>query len=519
MLKSNRPLWRSKRPAILRYASAVLSVATAVVAGRMVVVFLHTEPFVSLFLCAVMFAAWFGGFGPGLLAIVLSVLAFHYYLVPPINTFTIKSNMLAVQVDELPRIILFLITAFFVNLLSAAQRNATESLRRSRDNLLAAMKDQKRIESSLRHSEMYLAEAQRLTRTGSFTWDVSSGTNVWSEETFRIFEYDKASSVPIDRVLQRVHPNDLALVQWALDRTSAHSEDFDVEHRLLMPDASVKHVHAVGRIVKDVSGSIEVIGAVTDITERKRAEDAMRQAQVELTHVTRVTTLGELTASIAHEVNQPLAAIATNGEACMRFLNRDNPDLNEVRGAIVGMIDDCRRAGEVIQRVRALCRKSDLQMAELDINGLIEEVILLVQREVRDHGVSLRRELSPVLTPVLGDRIQLQQVVINLVMNGMEAMAAVADRPRDLLIRSRQEVDQVLVAVTDSGTGIALENVDRLFSSFFTTKSNGMGMGLAISRSIIEAHGGRMSANNNSEAGATFKFTLPSSGSAADIPA
>jgi C4-dicarboxylate-specific signal transduction histidine kinase len=158
-------------------------------------------------------------------------------------------------------------------------------------------------------------------------------------------------------------------------------------------------------------------------------------------------------------------------------------------------------------------------MAELDINGLIEEVILLVQREVRDHGVSLRRELSPVLTPVLGDRIQLQQVVINLVMNGMEAMAAVADRPRDLLIRSRQEVDQVLVAVTDSGTGIALENVDRLFSSFFTTKSNGMGMGLAISRSIIEAHGGRMSANNNSEAGATFKFTLPSSGSAADIPA
>jgi K+-sensing histidine kinase KdpD len=192
MLKSNRPLWWSKRPAILRYASAVLSVATAVVAGRMVVVFLHTEPFVSLFLCAVMFAAWFGGFGPGLLAIVLSVLAFHYYLVPPINTFTIKSNVLAVQVDELPRIILFLITAFFVNLLSAAQRTATESLRRSRDNLLAAMKDQKRIESSLRHSEMYLAEAQRLTRTGSFTWDVSSGTNVWSEETFRIFEYDKA---------------------------------------------------------------------------------------------------------------------------------------------------------------------------------------------------------------------------------------------------------------------------------------------------------------------------------------
>jgi C4-dicarboxylate-specific signal transduction histidine kinase len=278
---------------------------------------------------------------------------------------------------------------------------------------------------------------------------------------------------------------------------------------LLMPGASVKHIHAVGRAVKDVSGRIELIGAVTDITERKRAEDAMRQAQAELAHVTRVTTLGELTASIAHEVNQPLAAIVTNGEACVRFLNRDEPDLNEVRGAVVGMIDDSRRAGEVIQHVRALGRKSDLQMADLDINGLIEEVILLVHREVHGHGVSLRRELSPVLTPVLGDRVQLQQVIINLVMNGMEAMAAVADRPRDLLIRSRQEADQVLVAVKDSGVGIAPENVDQLFSSFFTTKSNGMGMGLTISRTIIEAHGGRLWATPNVPQGAVFQFSLP----------
>jgi PAS domain S-box-containing protein len=510
MFKSNPPpLWWSRRSPILRYAGAVLSVAIAVVAGRLIVVFLHTEPFVSLFLCAVMFAAWFGGFGPGLCAIALSVLAFHYYLLYPINSFTIKSNVFAVRVTELPRIVLFLITAIFVSLLSAAQRNATESLRRSRDNLLAAMGDQKRVESSLRQSEMYLAEAQRLSRTGSFSWDVFSGANVWSEETYRIFGYDKASSPTIDLVLQRIHPNDLALVQRALDRVSGGSKDFDLEHRLLMPDGSVKHVHAVGRAVKEVSGRIELIGAVTDITERKRAEDAMRQAQAELAHVTRVTTLGELTASIAHEVNQPLAAIVTNGEACLRFLNRGEPDLNEVRGAVVCMIDDSRRAGEVIQHVRALGRKSDLQMADLDINGLIEEVILLVHREVRDHGVSLRRELSPVPTPVLGDRVQLQQVIINLVMNGMEAMAAVADRPRDLLIRSRQEADQVLVAVKDSGVGIAPENVDRLFSSFFTTKSNGMGMGLTISRTIIEAHGGRLWATANVPQGAVFQFSLP----------
>ena len=226
--------------------------------------------------------------------------------------------------------------------------------------------------------------------------------------------------------------------------------------------------------------------------------------------MTRVTTVGELTASIVHEVNQPLAAIATNGEAALRFLHRAEPDLQEVHEAITGMIGDSRRASDVIQRVRALCRKSDLQLAPLDVDELIDDSLLLMQREIRDHRVSLRQDLAPNLPRVLGDRVQLQQVIINLVLNAMEAMASVTDRPRDLTIRSCQDGDHVLVAIQDSGTGIDPDRIDRLFGSFYTTKPGGLGMGLSICRSIIEAHGGKLWASSNAGPGATFQFTLQS---------
>jgi signal transduction histidine kinase len=216
-----------------------------------------------------------------------------------------------------------------------------------------------------------------------------------------------------------------------------------------------------------------------------------------------------LTASIVHEVNQPLAAISMNGEACLRFLDQQTPDLHEVRGALVDMIGNSHRAADVIQRIRALCRKAEPQKAPLDLNEVIDEVLYLIQREVIEHGVAMRRELAPNIAPVLGDRVELQQVIINLVMNGMEAMSSVANGKRDLMIRSQQNVDEVLVAVEDSGVGIAPENVDRLFNSFYTTKPSGMGMGLSICRSIIEAHGGKLWAASNSGPGATFQFTLP----------
>jgi PAS domain S-box-containing protein len=265
-------------------------------------------------------------------------------------------------------------------------------------------------------------------------------------------------------------------------------------------------------------GGHQGVAFVLDLTERKEAEQNLREseqryreAQAELAHVTRVTTLGELTASIAHEVNQPLAAVLANAEACLLWLDRETPDLDGARRSVEWIIKDGNRAGDVIRRVRALSKKAESQKAPLDINDVVDEVIALVQRELLSHRVSLRTELAPTLPAVLADRVQLQQVIINLVINGIEAMQAVSDRPRELVIRTCQnEAHQVVVTVTDCGIGLSTEDADRLFNAFFTTKSSGMGMGLSICRSIIEAHGGRVWATPNVTQGATFHFTLPS---------
>jgi PAS domain S-box-containing protein len=256
---------------------------------------------------------------------------------------------------------------------------------------------------------------------------------------------------------------------------------------------------------------------VIDMTDRKRAEEKLRaseqrllNAQMELAHVTRVTTLGELIASISHEVNQPLAAVVNAASACLRWLDGGTPNLDEARHAADWIIKEGHRASEVIRRVRALANKTDIEKSPLDVNDVVKEVIALVQREVDSHQVSLRIEFAPALPMILGDRVQLQQVIINLVMNGIEAMQSVTDRPRELTIRSHQdETHRVLVTVTDCGVGISAENVDRLFNAFFSTKSSGMGMGLSICRSIIEAHGGRLWTTANVPHGATFQFALP----------
>jgi C4-dicarboxylate-specific signal transduction histidine kinase len=247
-----------------------------------------------------------------------------------------------------------------------------------------------------------------------------------------------------------------------------------------------------------------------DITDRKRADEALRTAQAELAHVTRVTTLGELVASIAHEVNQPLAAIVTNGDAGLRWLGRNPPELGRVRASLETMISDSMRASEVVRRIRGLVRKTGPQKASLDINVCIQEVISLVQHEVAIQRVALQLELAPLLPPVLGDKVQLQQVIINLIINGIEAMASVTNRQRELVIRSREQGDHVLVAVQDCGVGIEPGSETRLFQAFFTTKPGGMGMGLSICRSIIEAHNGRLWASSDADVGATFQFTLPS---------
>jgi PAS domain S-box-containing protein len=886
---------------ISHYAMAVLSVALAIIAAELITRLLHAEPIASMMLCAVIFAAWYGGFGPALLAIALALLAFHYYLLPPINSFVWKHDSFAVGISELPRLVLFCITSFFVAFTLSAQRKVTETLQRSGRDLEAAIGEQKRIEAALLRSEMYLTEAQGLSGTGSFGWNVASGEIIWSDETFRIFQCDRTAKPSVEFIVQRAHPEDRTAVQETIDRASRDGEDFDHEYRLLLPDGAVKYVHAVAHAKKGASGSIAFVGAVTDVTsaketerqlrrseaylaesqrlghasswawdvrrrefvyrsaamydifgfdrqegatplqafrdrivpedrhrnieaasrairekvdfevdfrielpdgsirrvhsvghpvvgsdgevieligthldvteqyaakeqlqeaydeikksedrlrlvidtiptlvwrarpdgvpdflnqpaldytglspdhaetgwprafhpddkkamlvkwsairesgvrgelearlrrfdgeyrwflfqaeplhdeegnivkwygsstdieDRKRAEGALREseqrfrdyaetasdwlwetgpdhrfirvseelatvgispvlrvgtarwdfatdleeepekwrrhlatlearepfqgfryrtargdgsvlhlaisgkpvfdrdglflgyrgvtsdvtaavrakeaeerlqeAQAQLAHVARVTMLGELSASIAHEVNQPLAGISSNAEACLRWLDRGTPHLDAARRSVEWIINDCNRAGEVIQRVRALAKRTKIQKVPLQINDLVDEVISLVQREMSNHRVSLRKDLASDLPVVFVDRIQLQQVIINLVMNGMEAMQSVTDRPRELTIQSCQDgATQVLITVKDCGVGISAEKADRLFSAFFTTKPTGMGMGLSIGRSIIEAHGGRLWAEANLPQGAAFHFTLP----------
>lgn len=368
----------------------------------------------------------------------------------------------------------------------------------------------KEAEDALRRSEAYLAEAQILSQTGSFAWDVTTGKVAWSDEAYRIFEYDRRKDPSIEVVLERTHPEDRASLSQFLGALSPEQKAWSVEHRLLLPSGAVKHIHVVAHATSDAADRFEYVGALMDVTEAKHAQEALQQTQAELAHVTRVTTLGELTASIAHEVNQPLAAIVTNGDASLRWLDASPPNVAEARAAIERMIRDGNRASEVVRRLRDLTRKTAPQMAPLDINDVISDVVTLVQRELIANRVHLQLDLASSPALIVGDKVQLQQVLINLVMNGIEAMAAVPADSRELGIRSRTDgANQVLVAVRDSGIGIRPEQMDRLFDAFFTTKQDGMGMGLSICRSIIEAHGGTLCALPNEGAGATLQLTLP----------
>ena len=371
--------------------------------------------------------------------------------------------------------------------------------------------ERKRVEDTLRRvQETYLAEAQQLSHTGSFGWKVSSGEIFWSEEGFRIFGFDSTTRPSIELVLARVHPDDYALVQRVIDRAKNDRQDFAFEHRLQLPGGTVKHVRVVARAMRSETDNVDFIGAVMDVTSIKLAELELQSTRTELAHVMRVTSLGELTASIAHEVNQPLGAVVANAEACLGWLDRESPDLNEAHAAIERIVRDGHRAGEVIRRVRALIKRTDTQMVPLDVNEIVSEAMNIVEHELLRHRVSQRMELSSDLPVVIGDRIQLQQVLLNLIINGIEAMQPITDRRRELVIRSeRDETQQVHVTVMDCGIGLSAESAHRIFDAFITTKSSGMGMGLSICRSIIQAHGGRIWASTNEPFGAAVQFTLP----------
>lgn len=309
---------------------------------------------------------------------------------------------------------------------------------------------------------------------------------------------------------------DLEPEKWRQHRAAldAHVPFRDLVYRSRDRNGQPIYVRTSGKPFFDADGNfLGYRGVCTDVTAAIRADQAeiaLRKAQAELAHVTRVTTLGELTASIAHEINQPLAAVIANADACLAWLQRSPPDLKAARRSVEWIIEDGKRASDVIRHVRALAKRTEIEMVPLDANLVVREAIALVQREMASHAVSVRMELSSALPKIFGDRIQLQQVLINLIMNGIEAMEGVHDRPRELAIRSAADGDgTVLVSVTDCGVGISEQAIDRLFMPFFTTKSSGMGMGLSICRSIIEAHGGRLSAAPNQAGGAIFQITLP----------
>ncbi len=388
MSRSNPLLW-PKPHAIWSYGIAVLSVAAALIISWWPALHLGDAP-VSLFLCAVMLSAWFGGVGPGLLATAVSALAFYYYFLPPTHSFGAKP-------EEIPRLVIFTLSALFVGSLSAAERSALESLRRTRDDLR--------------------------------------------------------------KTVQELQSTNEAL----------HAESL----------------------------------------ERKHAEEARREAQAELARVSRVTTMGELTASLAHEVNQPIAAAVTNANTCLRWLTRDHPDLEEAREAASRIVKDATRAAGIISRVRLLFKKGTSQRELADVNEIIREMIVLLRSEATRYNITVRMELAADLPRLMGDRVQLQQVLMNLIVNSIDAMKEV-DGARELAVKSqRTEKEEVLVSVSDTGVGLPPQKADQIFNAFFTTKPHGTGMGLRISRSIVESHGGRLWAAANSPRGASFCFTLP----------
>ena len=377
----------------------------------------------------------------------------------------------------------------------------------------ADVTDREQAEQALRRSEAYLADAQRLTHTGSWARDAITGEQLyWSEEMFRIFGFDPQQGLPTRaQGLERIHPEDRDLVKrQASDMTLLHKEPFQTECRLVLPDGTVKHVQGVGHPVFSPQGEVvEVVGAVVDITWRKRADlerERLRHLEAQLARLNRVSTMGELAASLAHEIKQPIAAAVTNAEACLRILEPEQPDLPDARDAASGMVGCAKRAAEIIDRVRALFTKNAAQHEAMDVNQVIRDIVVLIENEARKPSVAFHLELAENLPRVMGDHVQLQQVMLNLLVNGIEAMDTTGG---ELRITSQAREKEVLISVTDTGIGLPAEKADQLFDAFFTTKPQGTGMGLAISRSILEAHGGHLWATPNSGRGATFHFTLP----------
>jgi signal transduction histidine kinase len=368
-----------------------------------------------------------------------------------------------------------------------------------------------RSDEALRRGAALLERTQRLSSTCCFSWRVETDEISWSKELCELFELDRAAvPMTVEPIGAHIHPEDLPSFYEMIERARRGVSDFEFEYRLRLPDNSIKHLRVVAHQTGDRQDQLEYIVGVQDVTHRRHTEEALAKLRTELVRTARVTSLGVLTAAIAHEVNQPLAGIVTNASTCRRMLAAEPPDLEGARETARRTIRDAERASEVIKRLRALFYKRGATSELLDINESTHEVVALSLSELERNKVIVRMELAEELPPVLGDRVQLQQVILNLFLNALDAMSGVDDRPKQLVIRTeRDEEDRVRLSVRDTGVGFEPQGVDRLFDEFYTTKSDGMGIGLSVSRSIIESHRGRLWATPNDGPGATFSFSIP----------
>jgi PAS domain S-box-containing protein len=371
------------------------------------------------------------------------------------------------------------------------------------------IEDRKQAEAQLEQAYLRLTEAQRLSKTGSFITDLLADEHNWSEEAYRIFDFDPATKVSLHMIRDLIHPEDLAAFDDVIAR-GVTGNDVDFAFRIVTSRGTAKHIRGVARVIEHIAGRPLFIGALQDVTASKIAEEALSRARSELAHVARVTTLNALTASITHEINQPLSGIVTNANTCLWLLSTDPPDVNGARETAQRTIRDGNRAADVIQRLRTLYSKKESRPESMDLNEATREVISLSQLDLQRNHVIVRYELADDLPPITGDRIQLQQVILNLVRNASDAMSTIDDRPRELLIKSeREDENRVRLSVKDIGVGFQPQAADKLFEAFYTTKREGMGIGLHVSRSIIEAHQGRLWGTANEGPGAKFSFTIP----------
>ncbi|MET3521825.1 PAS domain-containing protein [Mesorhizobium abyssinicae] len=375
--------------------------------------------------------------------------------------------------------------------------------------LMVDIDERKHAEDALKRSEAFLAEGQHLARMGNFSWHLASGQIAGSEQLYKIFELKPDTVVTLDLVSSRCHPDDMPVMLDMVERAKRGESEFEYQYRIVLPDRSIKHLHLIARRAPELEDKAEYLGAIIDVTHRRLSEEALERLRSELAQVTRIMSLGALTASIAHEVNQPLAGIVTNASTCLRMLGADPPNVDGAQETARRTIRDAQRAADIITRLRKLFSKRAIAFEPVDLNDAVREVIALSSSDLRHHGVTLRAEMAEGLPYVAGDRVQLQQVVMNFIRNAADAMSSVDDRARVVVVRTAPEDDQVLLSVRDTGVGFEPNEAGRLFDAFYTTKSDGMGIGLSVSKSIVEMHNGRLWAQANNGPGATFSFLVP----------